>query len=1555
MQNTTINNKNYTEIDIWKKKLLDLGKRNNLINYKDSKTSTLEILLPSYDISFNKIISNSQVQIFDDKFDYNFNDIYDEEINGFSKEQYYNKFKNKVPQSQILLFNPNKQTKRILNTLMKKASDSITERGVNILYIAYGFIVWKENDNSEIEYKAPILLMPITISNDGLNKPYFINHFDEDVSLNTSLQYMLENQYGIKIPEYNDDNIEEYFNSIEKMISNLGWKLEREARISTFSFNKLNMYLDLDNNKDKIIKNPNIGAITNSLGNSDIFINEEELNQLAEAKDLFLKQHNVVDADFSQTEAIEYAMMGKSFVLQGPPGTGKSQTITNMIAELIYAGKKVLFVSEKMAALEVVYNNLKKTNLSDFCLELHSYKANKKDFVEDLYNTLNTPKTLVKEIADDNLYELIDKTNKINEYDKELYKIYEPINMSLYQLIGLANHYSYTKEVPYIIKNIDSMGIDVLNKNINDLDKYSLYEKTIGYNYKDNPLYGLAITDSSYQNKIKIKEYLEECKNSSNNLFDELIKIKNNYNITLTDTNEIEKFIDFIKYSINNNFVNKSLLNDVLIDQLIKNIDELSLLEKNINDTKNKLLLKYNENIFDEDVKEIYDDFTIYGNSFFKRLFNSNFKRANNKLASLSVNHKKIKYELAIDDLRLMIKRNMNIDKYNELSKMYEKYSIKQFDYLNTNWNEMKDLLINLKTKLTNINLISKESINDINYESYNDNDINILEDVYNSYKNAIDNIKPFIDTEIYNLDDYYIHDVINVFDKLIDGLPYFDVWVEFYRLFIELKNNNLLPFIDLVIKLNYKLNNISDYYRLCFYRQWIDEIFINNPRLNDYTRYQHDIDIKSFKEKDKTQLKISKARINEKLSKMRPDPMLQMTGSPANIIVREHEKKRKLKPIRVLMNEIPEFIQELKPCFLMSPLSVSTFLSDDINFDVTIFDEASQVFPEDAIVAIYRSKQLIVVGDSKQMPPTKFFISTDNNDDDYDDEISDIDSYESILDLCSTSFPTKSLLCHYRSRDEGLINFSNKNFYKYNLVTYPSVYENKKDLGVDFIYVNDGVMDFKAKANLVEAERVVDLIFEHYKKYPERSLGVVAFNIKQQDVILKLLEKRRLTDSSIEEYLKDDVKEPFFVKNLETVQGDERDTIIFSISYAKNEKGQFAMRFGPLNLAGGERRLNVAITRAKLNVKVVSSIKANDIDVDKVTNLGPKLLHDYLDYAEHGINSLSKAISDENSEIDSLFEEDVYNFLKANGFDVDRGIGSSKYRIDLGIKRPNTNDFVLAIECDGATYHNNKSTRDRDRLRESILKDMDWNYYRIWSTDWYKNNTVEKKALLDACKLALGDDNIVIPNNDEKNVDVSDYIESANIKGSVSLFDEYVSYDGELFKDPIYMARLYADTEGPVSVDYLLKKICSIYGYDKPNSKVKDLFLNDFKSDINFYIENGFIYTKNQKRYAMRENIGSILKNIDYVSEFEIRNGMYQAIDLNMSCKKEELFAFIRNHLGFNRVGDKMNNKFELAYLLLKPYINIDFNGIITINKDKPLRIIKRSELKKRLINFNL
>jgi very-short-patch-repair endonuclease len=340
-----------------------------------------------------------------------------------------------------------------------------------------------------------------------------------------------------------------------------------------------------------------------------------------------------------------------------------------------------------------------------------------------------------------------------------------------------------------------------------------------------------------------------------------------------------------------------------------------------------------------------------------------------------------------------------------------------------------------------------------------------------------------------------------------------------------------------------------------------------------------------------------------------------------------------------------------------------------------------------------------------------------------------------------------QTLLWHYRSRHEHLIAFSNAKIYNGNLITFPSSVENAKGMGVEYIHVLGGTYISK-NGNKLEAARVAELVFEHFSNHPGRSIGIIAFGEVQQSAIQDALIEKRKANPTFEPFFKEDRTESLFVKNLETVQGDERDTIIFSIGYAPDQTGKFAMRFGPLSMSGGERRLNVAVTRARYNLKLVGSILPTDIASERVSGEGPKLLRLYIDFAINGAAAiLGKITANDDLWFDSPFETSVYNFLTASGFDVATQVGCSGYRIDLGVRHPQYNGrFAIGIECDGAMYHSARTARERDRLRQTVLEDMGWKIYRIWSTDWIKDRNAEGSRLIDAVNRAIAEYREIAP-----------------------------------------------------------------------------------------------------------------------------------------------------------------------------------------------------------------
>ena len=469
--------------------------------------------------------------------------------------------------------------------------------------------------------------------------------------------------------------------------------------------------------------------------------------------------------------------------------------------------------------------------------------------------------------------------------------------------------------------------------------------------------------------------------------------------------------------------------------------------------------------------------------------------------------------------------------------------------------------------------------------------------------------------------------------------------------------------------------------------------------------------------------------------------------SSEIAILMREFNKKARIKPLRKLFGEAPNAILALKPCLMMSPLSVSTFLPPDrFGFDLVIFDEASQVRVEDAVASIVRGKQLVVAGDRYQLPPTRFFDTVMLGDEPDVEEENVSDVYDSVLDALGGFLPARELRWHYRSRNEGLIAFSNKEFYRGRLFTFPHPDQAGADQGIRFVHVADGVYERgSARRNLPEARRVVSLLLDHARHTPEWSLAVVTFSEAQRDAIQDLLEQELAAHPDLRPFFESShPAEPFRIKNLELIQGDERDVIVFSIGYGRDETGASPnLNFGPLNREGGRRRLNVAVTRAEYRVIVVSSMQPEDLA--RSDNEGVRMLREYMFQARDGLDTLSTTAG-KAAGVDSLLESSVLASFNAAGLAVHPQVGVSGYRIDLGIVDPVTpGRYCLGIECDGATYRSARTAHDRDRLRQTVLEGLGWNLHRIWSRDWYVDPERELQRVLERVKACAGKDSLEI------------------------------------------------------------------------------------------------------------------------------------------------------------------------------------------------------------------
>jgi very-short-patch-repair endonuclease len=436
-------------------------------------------------------------------------------------------------------------------------------------------------------------------------------------------------------------------------------------------------------------------------------------------------------------------------------------------------------------------------------------------------------------------------------------------------------------------------------------------------------------------------------------------------------------------------------------------------------------------------------------------------------------------------------------------------------------------------------------------------------------------------------------------------------------------------------------------------------------------------------------------------------------------------EKARPRKSLRALYSEAPDAMLALAPCVMASPLSISQFLPRATIFDVIIFDEGSQVTPESAITAILRGRRVVIAGDDRQLPPTNFFGSSKDDDEDVNDDRDAVAGTESILTALRSFTKGLGLRVHYRSRDERLIGFSNNHLYNNELVTFPG--SGSDGEGLRFVLVDPTGSEIDEDSSRPEVARVVELIMEHAKTRPIESLGVIALGLPHARRIEAALAAARRERPDLDAFFTESGDEPFFVKNLERVQGDERTAVILTMGYGRTKTGSVSHNFGPINQQGGERRLNVAITRAKSRLTLVSSFRKSDLNPSSLISTGPKLLAAYLGYVESKGTDLGRdgAVV---SVAPNAFELDIQRALEARlktGVLAQYGVG--RFRLDLAVQDPReAGRFVLAVECDGASYHNSPTARMRDRLRQTVLENLGWHFVRVWSTDWFNNREAE-------------------------------------------------------------------------------------------------------------------------------------------------------------------------------------------------------------------------------------
>lgn len=1206
---------------------------------------------------------------------------------------------------------------------------------------------WYEDENSKEPKNAPIILIPVELERLAGKDKFKLKYTEDEVSLNISFQAKLKSEFGIELPllpDLEDLNIDSYFTKISKSIKHKeNWKLSPNSiELGFFSFGKFLIYNDLDDSNWPKGKKPFMNPLLQGLlgeggfGPNPDFGTDEFIDKNPITESLF----QVVDADSSQIQAMLSIQNGNNQIIQGPPGTGKSQTITNIIANAIGQGKKVLFVAEKMAALEVVKRRLDKLNLGEACLELHSNKANKKNFLAELKRVVELGKPILSHLENE-VYSLKKNRDSLNNYSELVNSIMPNCDLTFNQTIGKLlqiNELFKDEIIPLISpEKIKNWGPEKFKEAEDFSDRIQKKLSEIG-----NPakliFWGSEIIVITPNEEIDAKASLADSLKNLNSLIALTEKTSNLLGLNMkSNMADSVSLIDHLTLSINKPDLETIDIGNPIWVKEKEKINRLLEIGKRIDELNLKYELIFITEIKTIDWAESRLIIALNENKWYKFLIR-NFNNHKNKLLSYRKENKtslKQNYLQIIDEIIEIQRLEKEFSSYYILGeKTFGKYWVTGF----FKWNLMSEVAhflekFNQEIKSGKIDPLFAKSLT-------KNHEIEELKELKNNLGDCIEFSKKSTSK---------LFKILHFKESFI--FPGNTIWTENYANLNSLMNSWFDKFQELQKTISWNIicsisieedleeitkvaigwENASLLLKAAIQKTWLDCIFERaihaNPTLAKFDRIIHEEMAKQFVKADQINFQLNMAKVA--LKHFENLPKLS-AGGQMNVLRTEFNKKARHFPIRKLITEAGFAIQSIKPVFMMSPLSISNFLPPGVlEFDLVVFDEASQVRPVEAFGAIIRGKQLVVVGDSKQLPPTNFFDSISNDDIDEDNITSDMESIISLCDSNGIGVPQKMLRWHYRSKHESLIKYSNHAFYENKLVVFPSP-ETSDSYGLILHHHPETVYDRGlTRTNEEEARKVVERMINHIQNNPELTQGVVAFSTAQRQAIEDELEIQRNIYGEIEKFEQSHYTEPLFIKNLENVQGDERDVILISIGYGKTKEGFVSMSFGPLNNSGGEKRLNVLITRAKLRCEVFTNLTSDDIKIENTKSQGLIAFKDFLYFAQNGRLNLT---TETGKQPDSYFEEQVANNLRNLGYDVRNQVGSNGFFIDLAIvdnKYPGR--YLIGIECDGRMYHSARSARDRDRLRQQVLEGMGWKIHRIWSTDWFNNQDFELKRLI--------------------------------------------------------------------------------------------------------------------------------------------------------------------------------------------------------------------------------
>ncbi|GLK77679.1 hypothetical protein GCM10008171_29330 [Methylopila jiangsuensis] len=1344
-------------LEVWKRKLLDLTLRNKLLNFKPGKAA---IELECADVGALedalsggkafKILPRTDVLDGGDARD---PDVFARERNEDGRRRYLMEAQARGEIHATLT--PGELDDRLLE-LFRLSRNAFEEGGANVLFLSVGSLRWRPKRGGAAVCRAPLLLIPAALTRSSVRAGFRLAFLDEEARINPTLLEMLSADFNVRMPELEGDlpvdqagiDVERVFRIARAHVRDReGWEVtDGDVALAAFSFTKFLMWKDLVDRADLLKRSPLVRHLidtpTHSYGDGWRFPEPTDLDRDFAPDQIFAP----LSADSSQLSAVLAAADGKDFVLFGPPGAGKSQTIANMIAQCLANGKTVLFVSQKTAALEVVQQRLKDIGLGEYCLEVHSTKAQKSSVLAQLKTAWHERAAPAVDEWPQATAELAALRDELNGLVRALHRRREN-GMTAYEAFGRAmpggagialswpSHHDHTPQT-----------LAALRSACRELR--TLLEATGPI--AGHPLEGVGPAEWSPLWRTEMTRAMDA-------LAEVLPRLAASAR-AYAQASGLERL----------NGAQAAMRGLVVLGALLSRPearDGVKLLGPDAQDIKEAIEARrrYHDGVEDRMARVSVPyrpaafelDLVALQNEWAQAQA-SNFLLRGSRIAKVRLKLEPYAEGPAPENLgpdiaalietrRFLRAGAAGAERLAVFSNRLADAETPASDFAPAiAWAEkLRDVL-----KAVAVHFGGYESAR----EAVAAAAVRLAADptasaLYETFKAdwmrtsetsaALGELAARPAAAPLAGGGDWIEGALAVLGRWTSGLHRADKWCAWRRRAAQAAELGLGPLVDALESGAIGPRGIEEAFESAYARWWTDHVVTEDPVLRGFMVERHEDAIRRFQAADLRVAHLSKAVVRRRLGGGVPAPSAFGSDPEWGALARElaSQKGARRGRLRQLFAKMPNALTRLTPCVMMSPLSIAQYLPAERDpFDVVIFDEASQISPWDAIGAIARGRQAVIVGDPQQLPPTNV---GDRGVDDIEDG-SDVADQESILDEClAANVPKRRLDWHYRSRHESLIAFSNAHYYDGRLVTFPSPVT--EDRAVRLIHVPDGVYERgKARVNRQEARRLVADVVATLKDPSfaarRRSLGVVTFNGEQQRLIETLLDEARRADPELERFFdRTQWREPVFVKNLENVQGDERDIIVFSIAVGRDPAGRVSSTVSSLNKEGGHRRLNVAITRAREALLVYASIRPEEIDLGTSGARGVRDFKHFLEFADRGARAIAEAFAPTGGETESPFEAAVQTALEARGWTAHPQVGVSGFRIDLGVVHPDKPGLYLAgVECDGATYHSSATARDRDRLREMVLTSLGWRIRRVWSRDWW-SNAPEALDVLDA------------------------------------------------------------------------------------------------------------------------------------------------------------------------------------------------------------------------------